>query len=425
MNLIDELKWRGLMHDVMPGTAEQLSREMTTGYIGFDPTADSLHIGHLVQVMLLRHLQRAGHSPIALIGGATGMIGDPSGKSEERNLMSEDELRHNEQAIKKQLERFIDFNSGKNPAQIVNNYDWFKDISLLQFMRNVAKHITVSYMMAKDSVQKRLESGLSFTEFSYQIIQGYDFYHLYTYHNCKLQMGGSDQWGNMVTGTELIRRMAGGEAYAITSPLITKPDGSKFGKTESGNVWLDPHKTSPYQFYQFWLNVADDEALKYLKIFTMFTQGEIAEAEFTHRDAPHERHLQKLLARELTIIIHSEPDFAMAANASEILFGKGTTESLMSLDNQTLLQIFDGVPHVTISRSSVESSINAVEFLADLAAVFPSRGEARKTIQAGGVAINKQKISDVNRPVTTSDLINNRYILLQRGKKNYHLVIVV
>ncbi len=379
-NLVEELKWRGLLHDIMPGTEEQLTKELTHAYIGFDPTADSLHIGGLVQIILLRHVQLAGHKPFALVGGATGMVGDPSGKSAERNLLSEDVLRHNERGIKAQLERFLDFNSGPTSAEIVNNYDWFKEISFLDFLRDVAKHITVNYMLAKDSVQKRLETGLSFTEFSYQLIQGYDFYWLYANKQCKLQMGGSDQWGNIVTGTELIRRKAGGEAFAMTTPLITKADGSKFGKSESGNIWLDASKTSPYKFYQFWLNVADEDAEKYIRIFTFLEQPVIEQLIAEHRQAPHQRLLQKTLAKEVTVMVHGEEEYQQAIDATEILFGKATVETLSTLSEQMLLAITEGLPTFQVSRTALDNGINIVDLLAEYAKVFPSKSEARKMV---------------------------------------------
>ncbi|MCX6290625.1 MAG: tyrosine--tRNA ligase [Bacteroidetes bacterium] len=424
MDFVEELRWRGMLHDIMPGTDEQLKREMTAGYIGFDPTADSLHIGSLVQIMLLLHLQRAGHKPVALVGGATGMVGDPSGKSEERTILSEEILRHNEACVRKQLEKFLDFNCGKNAAEIVNNIDWFKGMEFLTFLREVGKHITVSYMMAKDSVQKRLETGISFTEFSYQLVQGYDFFWLHQNKNCKLQMGGSDQWGNIVTGTELIRRKTGGGSFALTAKLITKSDGGKFGKTEEGNVWLDPEKTSPYKFYQFWLNTSDEDAARYIRIFTLMTKEEIETIEKQHAGAPHLRVLQKSLAQDVTIRVHSEKDFLAAVEASEILFGKGTSEALNNLSEDDLLSIFEGVPHVEINKQELASGINAIEFFSDKTQIFPSRGEARKMIQGGGVLINKTKVDDVNLLVSSVHLLKEKYILVQKGKKNYYLVIV-
>lgn len=424
MNLIEALRWRGMIQDIMPGTEAQLQKEMTTGYVGFDPTADSLHIGNLVPIMLLVHLQRAGHKPLALVGGATGMVGDPSGKSEERNLLSEDILQHNLQCIKKQLERFLDFDSSRpNAAEMVNNYDWFKDFSFLNFIRDVGKHITVNYMMAKDSVKKRLqgESGMSFTEFTYQLVQGYDFYFLYAKKNCKLQMGGSDQWGNIVTGTELIRRKTGGEAFAFTCPLITKADGGKFGKTEKGNVWLDPQKTSPYQFYQFWLNTDDEDAEKYIKIFTLLPQEEIDALITIHRQAPHHRHLQKRLARETTCFIHGEQEYEFAVKASDILFGNATAAVLQSLNEKVLLDVMEGVPQVEISLGELMAGKDIISLLAETQ-IFPSKGEARKMVQSGGVSLNKNKIVDPNAIIKTDALINGKYLVFQKGKKNYYLV---
>ncbi len=428
MNFVEELRWRGMIHDIMPGTEEQLSKEMTAGYLGIDPTADSLHIGHLVGVMMLRHLQRAGHKPIALVGGATGMIGDPSMKSAERNLLDEETLRHNQEAIKKQLAKFLDFESdAPNKAEMVNNYDWMKEFSFLDFIRNIGKHITVNYMMAKDSVKKRLSGegneGMSFTEFSYQLIQGYDFLHLYREYGCRLQMGGSDQWGNITTGTELIRRIAGGEAFALVCPLITKADGGKFGKTESGNVWLDSRYTSPYQFYQFWLNVSDEDAEKYIKIFTALSREEIESLVEEQKNAPHLRPLQKRLAEEITVMAHSREDYEMAVSASEILFGKATSQVLRSIDETTFLQVFEGVPQFEISKGKLAGGVTAVDLLTDDAAVFPSRGEFRKTVQAGGVSINKDKLENFEEIINDSYLIAGKYILAQRGKKNYFLLI--
>jgi tyrosyl-tRNA synthetase len=421
MDFIDELRWRGMIHDVTPGTEEQLQKEMTSAYVGIDPTADSLHIGHLVSIMMLKHFQLAGHKPIALVGGATGMVGDPSGKSEERNLLDVGTLRHNQECIKKQLLKFLDFNSGENAAEIVNNYDWMSEFSFLDFIRDIGKHITVNYMMAKDSVQKRLETGISFTEFTYQLVQGYDFLHLYQNNNCKVQMGGSDQWGNILTGTELIRRKINGEAFAITCPLITKADGGKFGKTEKGNVWLDPEKTSPYSFYQFWLNVSDEDASKYIRIFSLFSKDEIETLEKEQAEAPHLRALQKALARDLTIRVHSEEEYDAAVDASQILFGKGTTETLKKLDEKTLLNVFEGVPQSDIPKGKLEAGIPVLEFLADDTRVFNSRGEARRMIKDNGVAINKEKIKE-EYVVTTSDLLKKKYILVQKGKKNYFLI---
>jgi tyrosyl-tRNA synthetase len=430
MNFVEELRWRGMIHDMMPGTEEQLLKERTAGYLGIDPTADSLHIGHLVGVMMLKHLQRAGHTPIALVGGATGMIGDPSMKSAERNLLDEQTLRHNQEAIKKQLAKFLDFESDiPNRAILVNNYDWMKEFSFLSFIRDIGKHITVNYMMAKDSVKKRLSGeaseGMSFTEFSYQLLQGYDFLHLYREFGCRLQMGGSDQWGNITTGTELIRRIAGGEAYALVCPLITKADGGKFGKTESGNVWLDSRYTSPYQFYQFWMNVSDADAEKYIKIFTSLSKEEIEALVAEQQAAPHMRPLQKRLAEEITVMVHSREEYEMAVTASEILFGKSTSQALRSINETTFLQVFDGVPQFNVSRDLLAGGVKAVELLTETAAVFPSKGEMRKTVQAGGVSINKDKLEDAETVIDTSYLIADKYILAQRGKKNYYLLIAI
>jgi tyrosyl-tRNA synthetase len=425
-NFVEELTWRGMLHDIMPGTEELLKKEMTSGYIGFDPTADSLHIGHLVQIMTLLQFQQCGHKPYALVGGATGMVGDPSGKSAERNLLSEDALRHNESCVKKQLEKFLDFSSGAaNSAEMVNNYDWFKEFTFLDFIREVGKHITINYMMAKDSVQKRLETGLSFTEFTYQLVQGYDFYWLYKNKNCKLQMGGSDQWGNIVTGTELIRRKDDGEAFAITTQLIKKADGTKFGKTEGGNVWLDPKKTSPYKFYQYWLNTSDEDASSFIKIFTQLNREEIEILLVEHNKAPHLRTLQTALAKDITIRVHSQADYDTAIKASSILFGNSVTEDLQSLDEETLLTVFEGVPQVTISRSAIETSSSVTDLLSEVtkAVIFSSKGEARKMIQGGGVSINKIKLSDPNQK-PEFDLLQNKYLLAQKGKKNYYLIIV-
>jgi len=422
MNFVDELRWRGMIHDVMPGTAEQLEKEMTTAYVGIDPTADSLHIGHLVSIMMLKHLQLAGHKPLALVGGATGMIGDPSGKSEERNLLSEELLRHNQECIKEQLLKFLDFDPSKpNHAEIVNNYDWMKEFSFLDFLRDVGKHLTVNYMMAKDSVKKRLETGISFTEFTYQLVQGYDFLHLYDTKNCKLQMGGSDQWGNITTGTELIRRKSGGEAFALTCPLITKADGGKFGKTEKGNIWLDPEKTSPYAFYQFWLNCSDEDSKRYIRIFTLFSRSEIVTLETEHEQAPHLRALQKALAKDLTVRVHGEKEYQQSVEASEILFGKGTTETLHQLDEKTLLAVFEGVPQSEISRTELEAGIGMVDFLSEKTGIFASKGEARRMLKEGGVQVNKEKALE-EATVTFAYLLNNKYILAQKGKKNYFLV---
>ncbi len=428
MNFVEELQWRGMVHTMMPGTEELLSKEMVTAYLGIDPTADSLHIGHLCGVMMLRHLQRCGHKPLALVGGATGMIGDPSGKSQERNLLNEETLRHNQECIKKQLAKFLDFESdAPNCAELVNNYDWMKDFTFLDFAREVGKHITVNYMMAKDSVQKRLNGeardGLSFTEFTYQLLQGYDFLYLNEHKNCKLQMGGSDQWGNITTGAELIRRSSGNGVYALTCPLITKADGGKFGKTESGNVWLDPRYTSPYKFYQFWLNVSDDDAAKYIKIFTAIGREEIEALIAEHAEAPHLRILQKRLAKEVTIMVHSEADYEAAVEASGILFGNNTHDALVKLDEDTLLAVFDGVPQFKVSRAKIEAGVKAVDLFVEDSAVFPSKGEMRKMAQGGGVSLNKEKLAAFDQEITTADLLNDKYLLVQRGKKNYFLLI--
>jgi len=421
-NFIQELKWRGMLHDVMPGTEEQLTKEVTAGYIGFDPTADSLHIGNLVQIMTLVHFQQAGHKPVALVGGATGMVGDPSGKSAERNLLSEEVLRHNESCVKKQLEKFIDF-SGSNRAEMVNNYDWFKSMNFLEFIRDVGKHITVNYMMAKDSVQKRLETGLSFTEFTYQLVQGYDFYWLYQNKNCKLQMGGSDQWGNIVTGTELIRRKAGGEAFALTTPLIKKADGTKFGKSESGNIWLDPQKTSPYKFYQYWLNTSDEDAANFIRIFTQKIQEEIETLITEHSKAPHLRLLQTELAKSITERVHSTAELNQAIKASGILFGQSVAEDLAALDKKTFLAVFEGVPQITIPSSAYHNCTNGIDLLSEITEgkIFPSKSEARKMIAGGGVSINKQKIEDGTLKPSFG-LLHNKYLLVQKGKKNYFLI---
>lgn len=422
MNFVEELRWRGMIHDIMPGTEEQLNKELTSGYVGIDPTADSLHIGHLVSIMMLKHLQLAGHKPIGLVGGATGMIGDPSGKSEERNLLSEEVLFHNVECIKNQLAKFLDFSSGENAAEIVNNYDWFKEMGFLQFMREVGKFLTINYMIAKDSVQKRMETGISFTEFSYQLLQGYDFFYLYSNKNCKLQMGGSDQWGNIVTGTELIRRKSGGEAFALTCPLITKADGGKFGKTESGTVWLDPARTSPYKFYQFWLNTSDADASKYIRIFTLLNKEEIEALESQHSEAPHLRTLQKALAKDVTIRVHSEEDFNNAVEASEILFGKGTATALRNISEDDLLSIMEGVPQMEISREELEKGINIIELLTDKTKIFPSRGETKKMITGGGLSINKEKVSDTELLINKDYLLSDKFLLVQKGKKNYFLI---
>ena len=426
-NLIAELSWRGMVQDIMPGTEEQLSKEITTGYIGFDPTADSLHIGNLVPIILLIHLQKCGHKPIALVGGATGMVGDPSGKSEERNLLSEAVLNHNIQGVKKQLEKYLNFDPGtSNAAELVNNYDWFKNITFLDFIRDTGKHITVNYMMSKDSVRKRLdgETGMSFTEFTYQLVQGYDFYWLHKNKACLLQMGGSDQWGNIVTGTELIRRKSGGEAFAFTCPLITKADGGKFGKSEKGNVWLDAAKTSPYQFYQFWLNAADEDAIKYIKIFTFLPKEEIDVLIAEHTGNEHQRLLQKKLAEEVTCFVHSRTDYEFAVKASGILFNNDTAEVLAALDEVQLLQVLEGVPAVDFSAETITAGIDVVSFLAD-AKIFASKGEARKMVQGGGVSINKIKIESIDHNVTATALLNSKYLLVQKGKKNYNLVKVI
>jgi len=421
MNFVDELRWRGMIHDIMPGTEEQLNKEMTSGYIGFDPTSDSLGVGNLVQIMMLLHFQKSGHKPFALVGGATGMVGDPSGKSLERNLLSEDILNHNLSCQKKQLEKFLDFNCGANSAEIVNNYDWFKDFRFLDFIRDVGKHITINYIMTKDSVKNRMESGMSFTEFSYQLVQGYDFYFLYQNKNCKIQMGGSDQWGNIVTGTELIRRKAGGEAFALTTPLIKKADGTKFGKTESGNVWLDPKKTSPYKFYQFWLNASDADVSTYIRIFTLFNKQEIEAMEEEHNKAPHLRLLQKALAKDITMRVHSEADYLSAIDASEILFGKSTTDTLKKLDEETLLSVFEGVPMSDISKNDISQGIPVIDFLSDKTNITASKSEARRMLKEGSISINKEKV-DENYSVSENNLLNNLYILVQKGKKNYYLV---
>ena len=427
-NFVEELRWRGMLHDIMPGTEEQLQKEMTVAYVGIDPTADSLHIGHLCGIMMLRHLQQCGHKPIALIGGATGMIGDPSGKSAERNLLTEEVLRHNVAAIRAQLEHFLDFNSdAPNAAELVNNYDWMKDYTFLDFTRNIGKLITVNYMMAKDSVKKRFNGeysqGMSFTEFTYQLLQGYDFVYLNEHKNCKLQMGGSDQWGNITTGTDLIKKLSGNDAFAITCPLVTKADGTKFGKTESGNVWLSRDYTSPYQFYQFWLNVSDDDAKRYIKIFTSLTREEIEALIAEHDQAPHLRTLQKRLAKEVTIMVHSEEDYNMAVEASNILFGNATAETLHKLDEQTFLQVFDGVERYEISLDELKAGIPPLDLLAEKTNIFTSKGEARKMIQANGFSLNKEKLTDPQTPLTDAALLNGKYLLFQKGKKSYYLVI--
>lgn len=427
-SFVEELTWRGMVHDIMPETEATLAKGLTSGYIGFDPTADSLHIGSLVQIMILMHFQRYGHKPYALIGGATGMIGDPSGKSVERNLLDAKTLEHNCAGIEKQLAAFLDFDSTKeNGAVLVNNYDWMQSFSLIDFARDIGKHLTVNYMMAKDSVKKRLgaeaKEGMSFTEFTYQLIQGYDFLHLYKHHNCLLQMGGSDQWGNITTGTELIRRKTGGKAYALTCPLITKADGTKFGKTESGNVWLDREKTSPYKFYQYWLNASDEDAEKYIKIFTLLSQQEIEDLISSHREAPHQRQLQRKLAQEVTTMVHSADDVAKAEQASQILFGKATAEALKTLDSQTLLDVFEGVPQATVAESTLSEGVSIIDALAGHTSFLKSNGEARRALKENSISVNKEKVAEDKR-LTTVDIICDNYILLQRGKKNYFLLVV-
>ncbi len=427
MNFVDELRWRGMIHDIMPGTEELLEKEFTSAYVGIDPTADSLHIGHLVGVMMLKHFQISGNRPIALIGGATGMIGDPSGKSEERNLLDEATLRKNQEAIKNQLSKFLDFNTEKpNKAVLVNNYDWMREYSFLGFIREIGKHISVNYMMSKDSVKKRISSeakeGMSFTEFSYQLVQGTDFLFLYNNYNCKLQMGGSDQWGNIVTGTELIRRKSGGVAFALTCPLITKADGSKFGKTETGNVWLDPEKTTPYQFYQFWLNVSDKDASKYIKIFTVLDRNTIDELTSRHNENPEERILQKRLAEEVTVMVHSREDYEGAVEASQILFGKGTTDSLRKMTEITFLSVFEGVPVFDLKKEIIVSGVSVADLCALHTKVFPSKGELRRLVQGGGLSINKEKIDNPEKIIGADLLLNGKYLLIQKGKKNYSLI---
>ena len=430
LSFVEELKWRDMIHDLTPGTEEQLQKKMTSGYIGFDPTADSLHIGNLVPVMLLVHLQRSGHKPIVLMGGATGRVGDPSGKKEERQLLSVDQINHNLECQKNQLMKFLDFETGKNKAEVVNNYDWFKEYNFIDFIRDVGKHITINYMLAKDSVKNRLESGISFTEFSYQLVQGYDFYWLYKNMGCKLQLGGSDQWGNITSGKELIRRMyhdAGwgeAEAFALTCPLITKSDGSKFGKSEGGNIWLDPKKTSPYKFYQYWLNVSDEDAEKMLKFFTLFSKQEIKEMVRQHNEAPHLRLLQKELAKDVTIRVHSEEEYNLAVEASQILFGKGTTETLHKFSEDVLLSVFEGVPQSEVAKADIESGVGIIDFLATKTKIFASNGEARRMLKDNGVSINKAKVKD-DYEIGLKDLLNDKYILVQKGKKNYFLVKVV
>ena len=429
MNFVEELRWRGMLHDIMPGTEDILKKECITAYVGIDPTADSLHIGHLCSVMMLKHFQRCGHKPIVLVGGATGMIGDPSGKSDERNLLDEDTLRHNQEAIRLQLQKFLDFgDDAPNAAELVNNYDWMKDVTFLDFARNIGKHITVNYMMSKDSVKRRLNgefsAGMSFTEFTYQLLQGFDFLHLYRTRNCKLQMGGSDQWGNITTGTELIRRIEQSEAFALTCPLITKADGTKFGKTETGNIWLSAEYTSPYKFYQFWLNTADEDAERYIKIFTELPHDEIAALVAEHKNAPHERRLQRRLAEEVTVMVHSREALQMAVEASAILFGNATKEMLSRIDEQTLLSLFEGVPRFTIDRGLLQSGVQLLTLLAELTNIFPSKGEARKTIQANGLSLNKEKLTDIDRLIGLDSLIGDKYLIVQKGKKNYYCIIV-
>ena len=421
MNFVDEMKWRGMIHDIMPGTQEQLEKEMTSAYIGFDPTADSLHIGSLVQIMTLVHLQRAGHKPFALVGGATGMVGDPSGKSKERNLLSSDVLDHNVKSVHEQLARFLNFDCGANSAEMVNNFDWFKEINFLDFIRDVGKHISVNYMMAKDSVRSRLETGMSFTEFTYQLVQGYDFLHLYNAKNCKLQLGGSDQWGNIVTGTELIRRKARGEAFAITTPLIKKADGTKFGKTEGGNVWLDSKRTSPYKFYQYWLNSSDTDAKTYIKIFTLLDEAQINTLIAEHEAAPHLRVLQKALGKDVTIRVHSEEAYNRAVDASEILFGKNTSDKLKNIEERDLLDIFEGVPQFEVDKKELTAGLNIVDLVAQKSEIFSSNGEARRMLKSNAVSVNKEKVSEEKR-LTNSDLLNHKYVLIQKGKKNYYLL---
>ena len=425
-SFIKELTWRGMIHDIMPGTEEQLQKEMTSAYIGFDPTAPSLHIGNMATLMLLMHFQRAGHKPFALVGGATGMVGDPSGKSEERNLLDEETLIANQEGVRKQLEKFLDFDCGENSAVMVNNYDWFREIGFLQFLREAGKHLTVNYMMAKDSVKSRLETGISFTEFSYQLLQGYDFYHLYENHNVKLQMGGSDQWGNITTGTEFIRRKAEGEAFALTTPLITKADGSKFGKTEGGNVWLDPDLTSPYKFYQFWLNVSDEDAKNLIRIFTLKGKEEIDELSAGHDESPHERILQKALSEDITIRVHSKDELEKAVEASKILFGKSTNNELALIDESTLLDVFEGVPQGSISKKELERTSDLTSLLSDATEyfIFASKGEARRMIKGGGVSVNKVKLDQPDQK-PDFQLLQDKYLLVQKGKKNYYLIKVV
>ncbi|MBE8720215.1 tyrosine--tRNA ligase [Sphingobacterium pedocola] len=425
MSFVEELRWRGMLQDIMPGTEELLNKEKVAGYIGFDPTGDSLHVGHLTQIMTLIHFQNSGHKPVALVGGATGMIGDPSFKSAERNLLDEDTLQYNVNCLKNQLSKFLEFGEGANNAKMVNNYDWFKDFSFLAFIRDVGKLITVNYMMAKDSVKKRLEgdNGLSFTEFTYQLIQGYDFYYLWKHHNCKVQMGGSDQWGNIVTGSEMIRRQDQGTAYAITTQLIKKADGQKFGKTESGAVWLDPQKTSPFKYYQFWLNTSDDDAKNWIKIFTLKPKEEIDQIIAEHDAAPHTRTVQKALAKDITIRTHSEKDYETALKTTEFLFGNGSLAFLAHLDHQGVLEVFEGVPQYTVSKADLEKGINILDLLATDTHVFPSKGETRKMIQGGGVSLNKEKLENIEQIITSSNLISSKYLIVQKGKKNYFLIV--
>ena len=426
MNFVEELRWRGMLQDIMPGTEELLNKEKVAGYIGFDPTGDSLHVGHLTQIMTLIHFQHAGHKPVALVGGATGMIGDPSFKSAERNLLDEETLQRNVNALKSQLAKFLSFGDGATDAKMVNNYDWFKDFKFLDFIRDIGKLITVNYMMAKDSVKKRLEgeSGLSFTEFSYQLIQGYDFYYLWKNHNCKVQMGGSDQWGNIVTGSELIRRIDQGSAFAVTTQLIKKSDGQKFGKTESGAVWLDPKKTSPYKYYQFWLNATDDDSKSWIKIFTLKPKEEIDAIIAEHDAAPHLRIVQKALAKDITIRTHSEQDYETAVKTSEFLFGNGDLSFLSNLDHEAVLEVFDGVPQFNLAKEKLASGINILDLLAVETQVFPSKGEARKMLQGGGVSLNREKLTDIEANINADQLINGKYLIAQRGKKNYYLITV-
>lgn len=422
-NFITEMTWRGMIHDIMPGTEEALMKKVSAGYIGFDPTADSLHIGHLVQIMTLVHFQRSGHKPYALVGGATGMVGDPSGKSQERNLLDADALNHNVAAVQKQLERFLDFNCGENAAEMVNNYDWFKNMNFLDFIRDTGKHITVNYMMSKDSVKSRLESGLSFTEFSYQLVQGYDFYYLNKHKNCIVQLGGSDQWGNIVTGTELIRRKGGGEAYAVTTPLIKKADGTKFGKTAGGSVWLDPERTSPYEFYQYWMNASDADSENYIKIFTLFTQEKIESLIAEHKEEPHLRILQKAIAEDITIRVHGEEALKVAIAASNILFGKSTSEDLKSLSEKDFFAVFDGVPQATISRSEYEAGLGIIDALSAKTGFLASNGEARRELKGNAISVNKEKVGE-EFVLTNDSLINNKYVLLGKGKKNNYILVV-